>query len=41
MSNELLAFELREAAAALGSICGEVTTDEILNAIFARFCIGK
>jgi tRNA modification GTPase len=40
-SNELVAFEVREGANSLAEITGEVTTDEILNTVFARFCIGK
>jgi len=38
---DLLAFELREALETLGSVTGEVTTDELLDQVFARFCIGK
>lgn len=38
---ELLAFELREATDALGTITGAVTTDDLLGQVFARFCIGK
>jgi tRNA modification GTPase len=38
---ECLAFELREALAALGRITGETTPDAILEQIFGRFCIGK
>ncbi len=38
---ECLALELREALASLGQITGETTPDEILDQIFARFCIGK
>jgi len=32
---------LREALNSLGEIIGVVTTDDILNKIFAEFCIGK
>ncbi len=39
--NELLAFEIRESADSIGEINGSVTSDEILNNIFSRFCIGK
>jgi tRNA modification GTPase len=38
---DLLAVELREALDALGEITGEVTSQDILNAIFSRFCVGK
>lgn len=38
---ELLAEELRLAQLALGEITGQVTPDELLGHIFARFCIGK
>ena len=38
---EFTAFELREALARLGEITGETCTDDILNEIFSRFCIGK
>jgi tRNA modification GTPase len=38
---ELMAEELRLAQTQLGRITGEVTADDVLGAIFARFCIGK
>jgi len=38
---ELVAEELRLAQQALGEITGEVTSDALLGAIFAGFCIGK
>lgn len=38
---EFLAEELRLAQLALGEITGQVTADELLGRIFARFCIGK
>ena len=38
---DLLAFELREALDALGSVTGEVTTEDLLAQVFANFCIGK
>jgi len=38
---DLLAEDLRTALHHLGSITGEITTDEVLGEIFGRFCIGK
>ena len=38
---ELFAEELRGAQAALSAITGEFTADNLLGAIFSRFCIGK
>ncbi len=41
LGDELLSIELRGALEALGEICGAVQTDDILDRIFSRFCIGK
>jgi tRNA modification GTPase len=38
---ELAACELRAVLTFLGEITGETTTDDILDRIFSRFCIGK
>jgi tRNA modification GTPase len=38
---ELCAEELRQAHDALGAITGAHTADDLLGAIFSRFCIGK
>jgi tRNA modification GTPase len=38
---ELLAEDLRAAHDALAAITGEFTPDDLLGAIFSRFCIGK
>ncbi len=40
-TGEFIAFDLREGANALAEITGEITSEEILNHIFAQFCIGK
>ncbi|MBZ0180727.1 MAG: tRNA uridine-5-carboxymethylaminomethyl(34) synthesis GTPase MnmE [Melioribacteraceae bacterium] len=41
LSGEFLSVDLRDAESALGEIIGIVTTDDILNNIFSKFCIGK
>jgi tRNA modification GTPase len=38
---DLIAPALREAANALGEITGEVSTAELLDLMFSRFCVGK
>ena len=38
---ELLADHLRAAAAALARLVGRIDVEEVLGAIFERFCIGK
>jgi tRNA modification GTPase len=40
-SNEFIAFDVREGIESLSEITGEVTSEEILNSIFGRFCVGK
>ena len=39
--DELIAIELREALDCLAHILGTVYTDDILDRIFSKFCIGK
>jgi tRNA modification GTPase len=41
MPPELLALELRGALDQLGEMVGAVYTDDLLDRIFSRFCIGK
>jgi tRNA modification GTPase len=38
---DLVSRELREAVDALGEITGEVSTADILETMFGRFCVGK
>ncbi|MHB8578312.1 MAG: tRNA uridine-5-carboxymethylaminomethyl(34) synthesis GTPase MnmE [Ignavibacteriaceae bacterium] len=41
LSGEFIAVDLRKAESNLGEIIGEVTSEDILNNIFMKFCIGK
>ena len=41
MPGDLLALEIRYALDELGSLTGEVTSEDLLDSIFTRFCIGK
>jgi tRNA modification GTPase len=38
---DLLSGDLLAASAALGGVTGSDASEELLDAIFARFCIGK
>jgi tRNA modification GTPase len=39
--DELVAAEIRGALAELGKVVGAVYTDDLLDRIFSKFCIGK
>ena len=41
MSQEFIALDVRDVLNHLGAITGETTTEDILDDIFSRFCIGK
>ena len=41
LPTDLAAQDIREAIYHLGSIVGEISSDEVLGNIFANFCIGK
>lgn len=41
LSPELIAVDLQAALNSLGELTGETTTEDILDAIFSKFCIGK
>ena len=39
--DELIAAEIRTALVELGKVVGTIYTDDLLDRIFSRFCIGK
>tara|TARA_R110000868_G_scaffold218576_1_gene468956 strand:- start:101262 stop:102668 length:1407 start_codon:yes stop_codon:yes gene_type:complete len=39
--SELLAQDLRDAAAAIGTVTGKTDTEDVLDLVFSTFCIGK
>ena len=41
LSGEFLSMDLQDCLAALGEITGQITSQEVLNNIFSKFCIGK
>ena len=41
ISGEFLSMDLQDCLAALGEITGQITSQEVLNNIFDKFCIGK
>jgi tRNA modification GTPase len=41
LSNEFIALDIREAIDALDDITGRTTSEDVLNNIFANFCVGK
>ena len=41
LPSDLVSEEVRQVLYHLGSITGEITTDDILGNIFSKFCIGK
>ncbi len=41
LSSDFVAMDIRESLFHLGTITGEVSTDDLLESIFSKFCIGK
>jgi tRNA modification GTPase len=41
ISSDFIALDLRQALFHLGSITGEISSEDLLDSIFTRFCIGK
>jgi tRNA modification GTPase len=41
VSGEFLSMDLQDCLTALGEITGQISSQEVLNNIFSKFCIGK
>ncbi|MES2875384.1 MAG: tRNA uridine-5-carboxymethylaminomethyl(34) synthesis GTPase MnmE, partial [Bacteroidota bacterium] len=41
VTSDFLASDIKQALYYLGEITGQVTTDDLLETIFSKFCIGK
>ena len=41
MTSDIVAIFIKDILDDLGSITGEIATDEIIDEIFAKFCLGK
>ena len=41
LSGELLSMDLQDCLTALGEVTGQISSQEVLNNIFSKFCIGK
>ncbi|NDG46708.1 MAG: tRNA uridine-5-carboxymethylaminomethyl(34) synthesis GTPase MnmE, partial [Flavobacteriia bacterium] len=41
LTGDFISIDIRKALYHLGEITGEIHTDDLLDSIFSRFCIGK
>ncbi len=41
ITQDFIAMDIRHALQSLGEITGEISSDDLLDSIFSRFCIGK
>jgi len=41
LGEEIVAAQIRETLHELANVVGEVYTDDILDVVFGKFCIGK
>ena len=40
-SFDIIAFEIKKALDELGKISGKTVSEEVINKIFSKFCVGK
>jgi tRNA modification GTPase len=38
---DMASLDITEAAAAVGEVTGQTVTDQMIDQIFSRFCVGK
>jgi tRNA modification GTPase len=41
LSGEFISIDIRTALQSLGSITGQISSEDVLSSVFGRFCIGK
>jgi tRNA modification GTPase len=41
MPGDFLAIDLKDAVAAMSEITGDAIADEVIDQVFAQFCVGK
>jgi tRNA modification GTPase len=41
ITGDFIAMDIRRALVYLGEITGEISSEDLLDSIFSRFCIGK
>jgi len=41
ITHDFIAMDIRQSLHHLGEITGDISTDDLLESIFSKFCIGK